>query len=450
MKESRMIEELTQDILTYMRRGESGIGRIVAENVKPEGLDERFKEYEKLMDFHFILKEKVVDFVKNLRPRLREVKTKTKNVKKTSKNGVEGRINWSSTVKERYSRNPKDFSLFVCENRSENYDIDENIVLKKLLSVIYRTLEDCEEYLKEDKNPVIKETWEEKEDLIEEMRGIFERNVHIQRIKKPERYEPTERMINSAENSRQSIYREAAKLINTRRKIFKGDKEEIKSLIENTAVKPDNKGTLFELFTLFRFIKIIENHEKNDFSLETIESNSQPIAGMSYKDKEIRLYHDSSGDKNLKFLYGEDDFNTPPSRPELVEKKATEVTEDYFKERKEEHSKRPDIIVLEIKSDESREYIVTEVKYSTNQKTIERGIKETLEYLAYMKYRNNWRFRDGKESIFGNDNGLLVIRDLDEDTEALSEQRTIKIFQTSDLIEDEGEKVWKILKSKLA
>jgi len=36
-------------------------------------------------------------------------------------------------MKKRYSQNPADTSLFVCDNRSEDYDTPENLVLKRLI-----------------------------------------------------------------------------------------------------------------------------------------------------------------------------------------------------------------------------------------------------------------------------------------------------------------------------
>jgi hypothetical protein len=120
----------------------------LATSIKPEALDQRFEDYELLLDLHFILKPDVVEFVEQLSQRLRNVRTETKTVARTQRGGIDGHINWGSTVKARYSTNPNDRSLFVTENRSEGYDIPENIVLKRLLSIIYTTLRDADEYLK--------------------------------------------------------------------------------------------------------------------------------------------------------------------------------------------------------------------------------------------------------------------------------------------------------------
>jgi hypothetical protein len=170
--------------------------RKFAESLKPSDLNSRFEEYEKLMDFHFVLREDVITFVKNLESEIRSINTETENRSHTKKGTIDGRIDWGSTIRERYSKNPGDSSLFVCENKTERYDTSENIVLKKLLSVIYDTLVSCEEFL--DRNHEWAERWKDEKDLIDDMKNIFERNVHVKRIKEPEEYEPTERMLNSA------------------------------------------------------------------------------------------------------------------------------------------------------------------------------------------------------------------------------------------------------------
>lgn len=100
---------------------------------------------------------------------------------------------------------------------------------------------------------------------------------------------------------------------------------------------------------------------------------------------------------------------------------------------------RPDLIVLEINPAESdeREYFITEVKNSTRTDTIRQGIKETLEYLAFLRVEDEFVFDDSSdESYFGDgSNGLLVIQDLQDETMSLDEQSesAIKILQASEL-----------------
>ena len=434
MDRSDILEQLTQDVLAYVMRGgfpESEVAR----SIKPEGLDERFAEYETLLDLHFVLKDDVVAFVRNLDARLRSVRTETERVSRTRRGTVDGRIDWAATTKRRYSGNPSDRSLFVCENRSEDYDIPENVVLKRLLSVVYATLETAEEYLNGDYEWV-RETWKGDSQLIENLRRVMERNVHVRRIRDPETYEPTERMLTAAESSRQEVYREAAALLRTRNRIFDGDGDEIRSLLDETAVTPDDDNTLFELFVLFRFVAALERLEDGQVQFETISSGRQEVARLN-GDREIVLYHDNSAaDRDLSFLAEPETDAEAASRTERVQQVALEVANDYFQDRQfRNHTGRPDVIVLEIRDEtaDERKYLVAEVKNSTRTDTIRRGIKETLEYLAFLRVNEEFVF-DG--DYFGTGwNGVLVVQDLDEQTTDVTEQadREIKILQASEI-----------------
>lgn len=452
MEKSDLIEGLSKDIITYVMHGEFAQDSIAAE-VKYDELDERFNDYELLMDLHFILKPEVVKFVRKLPHRIRSIKTQTRNVSKTQRGSVEGRINWSKTVKKRYSGNPRDNSLFVCDNRSEHYDIGENIVLKRLLSIIYNTLNEAEEYLDKDYSWVNDRWKNEGDDLVEEMKRIFERDVHVKRISEPEEYEPTDRMMETARNSRQEIYTDAFELLETREDIFKGEQDSLENLLKETAITPDDEETLMELFVLFSYIRSIEKiREEEQFSLKTISSGKQEIARIE-GEKDIVLYHDSSArDRDLSFypdVIADEDGGTKTTeelkneekkhpRTEKVHKKTHVILDQYFKDKDfQEHTGRPDVIVLEIidNSTGDHRYLITEVKNSTKEETIRNGIKETLEYLAFMRQDGKTVFGDEEnQEYFGaGKNGVLVVQDLDRETRKRQDQEEINILQVSEL-----------------
>jgi len=327
-------------------------------------------------------------------------------------------------VKARYSTNPNDRSLFVTENRSEDYDIPENIVLKRLLSVIYTTLRDADEYLKGNYDWVT-DRWQANTDLIDQLQRTVERNVHVRRIRNPETYEPTERMLTTAANSRQEIYRDAAILLRARQELFDGDPDALRTLLSQTAITPDDQARLFELYVLFRFITTLEELQGTQPVFQTIKSGRQEVAKID-GEQEIVLYHDKSAkDRELSFNTDVTPDDREPTRAEHVQQTAQDVASTYFKEEFSNHTGRPDVIVLEIKSDDplTYEYLIAEVKHSTRQDTIRTGIKETLEYLAFLRVNEDFVFgRDtSDEDIFGSGwNGLLVVQDLDQETHPLS------------------------------
>lgn len=433
MNRQALVEQLSEDILTYVMHG-SFPDEHLASEIKPDALDERFYEYEMLIRLHFILDPDVISFVESLPSRLRSIKTQTKRVSTESRGGLDGRINWTETIKHRHSRNPTDPSLFVCENRSENYDIDENVVLKRLLALIYSTIDECEEYLSRDYEWVT-ERWKESDDLIGTMREIFERNVHVTRIREPEAYEPTPRMIQRATESRNKIYQDASRLLRQYHRTLEGDENAIRDLLHRTAITPDDDETLFELFVLFRYIEAIEELSDDRFRLRTIESGSQEVAKLVDENAEIVIYHDNSArDRGLSFLSDVPDKDPDDlSRTEFVEREARLVTDEYFIDRSfRTTTGRPDVIVLEVQSDSNTEYLITEVKYSTRPETIQQGIRETLEYLAFLRDGGDLVHED--QEYFGSGwNGILVVQDMDRETASIEEQRSIRILQATEL-----------------
>jgi hypothetical protein len=437
MDRDELLSELTEDVLSYVMHGSVPEERFFGE-IRPAGLDERFTDFESLIRLHFLLRPAVVEFVEALPCRIRDIKTQTKSVTSRRRGRADGRINWSATFRERAARAPGDRSLFVCDDRTESYDIAENVVLKRLLAVVHSTLVDCEPYLRMEYDWVT-ERWQENLELVGVLSDIVERNVHVRRIRDPETYEPTERMLHAAERSRSAIYRDAAELLREYRAAVSGDEAAVRGLLERTAITPDDEETLLELYVLFKYVAAIEQSRGERFQVHTIESGAQEVARMDTSDAEFVLYHDRSGkQRGLSFVTAESVDETPRnalSRAEMVKREAREVEAHYFdEERTERHTKRPDVIVLEVRSDSRREYLVTEVKNSTRRETIQRGIEETLEYLAFLRQDGEFVF-DGDSDFFGSGwNGVLVVQDLPGvDTRELEDQRSIRILQASDV-----------------
>jgi hypothetical protein len=410
---------------------------VVAERIKPEGLDRRFDDFRALVDLHFVLREDVVAFVRELPRHLRELETSTRTRTRTSNGSVEGRVNWQETIRRRNSQSPGNAALFVCDTRTENYDTAENLVLKQLLSVIHATLGNAEEYLERD-YAWVNDSWKGAENLVDELRRVVERNVHVRRIREPEAYEPTDRMLTTAESSRQDLYREAARLVGIRNAILDGEPDALRELIASTAITPDDDETLFELFVLFRFIATLDRIRDGAFEIRTIESGRQEVARFA-GEKEVVIYHDNSaGDRGLSFRsVPEEKDDADLSRTETVQRMAHEIAEEYFDREFRNQTGRPDVIVLEVFSPEERayEYLVTEVKNSTDTGTIRTGIKETLEYLAFLRIDDELVHGDDTSGPYLPDGqkGLLVIQDVDEETATVDEGHPMRIVQASEL-----------------
>lgn len=102
------------------------------------------------------------------------------------------------------------------------------------------------------------------------------------------------------------------------------------------------------------------------------------------------------------------------------------------------------LISLEIESEDPTtcEYLSAEIQHSTREEAIHTGIKETLEYLAFLRVNEDYVFgRDTSDEgdIFGSGwNGLLAVQDLDQDTPSVDaqEDEPITILQAGELNEE--------------
>ncbi|MDY6771711.1 MAG: hypothetical protein SV186_07215, partial [Candidatus Nanohaloarchaea archaeon] len=134
------------------------------------------------------------------------------------------------------------------------------------------------------------------------------------------------------------------------------------------------------------------------------------------------------------------------TRPAKVHEETKNVIEQYFGTEPEEQTGRPDVIVLEVIDEAADEYdyLITEVKNSTHQDTIRQGVKETLEYLAFLHIDDSGDETDyvfEQDNMFGSGyNGVLVVQDLEQDAKAIEEQeeQSIKILQAGELKDGYG------------
>ncbi|MFB6158675.1 MAG: hypothetical protein ABEJ95_03360 [Candidatus Nanohalobium sp.] len=122
-----------------------------------------------------------------------------------------------------------------------------------------------------------------------------------------------------------------------------------------------------------------------------------------------------------------------------MELKSREIISEYFNKKTREVTGRPDVILVEIidKDLEDREFFITEVKNSTNEKTIKRGIKEALEYLAFLRDGDDFIYE--RENLGGEKSGLLVVQDFEDEnrgTDLEDQEGPVRIVEASKLEDD--------------
>lgn len=429
MDRATLVDGLTTDVFAYVMNG-SVSERVVTEAVKPDGLDERYAEFAALADLHFVLRDDVVEFVEALPEHLRELETQTRTRTRQTNGRVEGRVNWQQTVRARATAGGGD-AVFVCDTRTEQYDTPENLVLKRLLAVVYRAIESASVFVERDYD-WMNAAWTA--ERVDSLRRVVERNVHVARIREPAAYEPTDRMLEAASDSRKQVYRESARLLREREAVQSGDPDALRRLLAETAITPDDEETLVELYTLFRTIRAIDDLRDGSFTLEPIRTGRQEVARFT-GDVDVTIYHDNSGSDDIAFKALRREAPAP-GRADRVQEEALSVANTYFREQTfTNHTGRPDVLVLEVEDDDRRDYFVVEVKNSTRTDTVRAGIKEALEYLAFLQENDEYVF--GDDDLFGDGwNALLVTQDFHEtETAPLDHQETMRILQAGELAE---------------
>jgi len=385
-----LVKSVSSEMASFLKNGEINPD-FIENNLEYKGID-RIQDLESILRVHFVLSDEVVDFLKKLPERVRRIKTESKKQSIRRKGDIRGRINWSRTVVEQSSQ--KDRSIFVCQNPSKNYNVSENLVLKKLLSVIYVVLEsDLEKPLEKDY------AWlkglRKEEDKVAYLKNIYRKNVHVNRIKSPEEYEVTDRDLSIAQNSRKELYKEAAELFIRYRKLMNGEytEEELEELLNETLILPGEAYTLFELYSIFKYLLILEE----DYDIQKIEGGSSKIAVFQGDSEKVFVYHDSTGSKILNFFEDIEQLKGEKSELEFLERyrKARIEHHDLIKklldkEKGSFYSGRPDLLVEYYVDGNLKKLVIGEVKYSRSEQTFSKGLRELIEYLYFARKKNEY------------------------------------------------------------
>lgn len=423
--EKEIKRELIRYACEYLLSGK--VGEEISGSFFPEGIEEKYTDLTKLLNVHFIIHEDVVNFVEHLTERIRRIRTETKTLEYPSRGLIKGRINWAQTLKERYSTHIRDKSFFICSNPQINYNLPENLLLKKILVIIYQILCDYEEVFLDENYAWVKETWgkggEESEDRILKLKEVIEKNVHINRID-IEKIIISERIITAAENSRHLLYKEAATLY----RFYEGavitkNPMIVKDLLSKTLVIPEKSDQIYQVYVFFKTLAVLDDLCEDKLKLSMLARGRK--ASAEYVDDEenliFQIFYDTT--KGSDFEFKSDDKIWKTSKTVLHEHYGSRITDAY--------TGRPDIIIKDI-VDSSRS-IIFEVKDTSDPGYTGTGVRECVQYLKRMREGGNPLLQD-----FGSGfNGVVVIKEHPsslEELDRLSSSPKVKIFDYQDLI----------------
>ena len=393
-----LLDEIANDFNQFLKQGVLDTTSFARKSHPNLNID----NIRKLLRIHFILTQSddpeatgVLDFVRELPHRLRRIKTAVSHNKNRFEGEVRGRICWKSTIDMRCTEMPKDKINFICQERERNFNIPENLVLKKLLQIIG-------EILRQDLGNVdegygwISEWFRDDKPLKKLLEDVFFRNIYIRRVDLNADV-VTPRMIAKVKKSRKALYREAAYLLERYNRLmnYEFDEHEARELLQNTFIKPEKTEVLFELYWA---IKIINSFKKDNEKLffQLIEPNQNIIAKWKLGDKRYRLYHNATGSFRFhedltKYCDIEEDDNFI-SREIQVLKALSQLVDRDFENTL--WGGRPDIILEQyVIGDDGNEQIkaiiIGEVKYTDSRDYAIQGLRELLEYIALVRRKSN-------------------------------------------------------------
>ncbi|MFC1682735.1 hypothetical protein ACFL0G_00825 [Candidatus Zixiibacteriota bacterium] len=414
----RLIEEIGDDLAYYLKEG-------VCLDSFSQKIDPslNINDIERLLRIHFVLTRSteervgVVDFVKSLPIRIRRIKTSIEKHPELIKGEVKGRINWSKTISERLKSRQNDGILFVCDRIERNYDIRENLVLKRLLSIIYQIMTvDLKTAMERDYKWL--GDWTHERRLIQVLKQTFLKNIHIRQIYDTPRL--TDRDLSIAKHSRSKIYRESADLLLRYRKLmsYEFDPLEAKELLANTFVKPDKPEVLFELYWVIQLVRALSSTDSN-VKFNIVDGASNIVAEWTDEKFKYRIYHDSTGS----FTFHEKISKQPAIegdnyfvRKLRLMKKWNEYLHTYFEFPLSDTlwGGRPDIILekYELSSNNLCQVFIGEVKYTQRPDYAAEGLRELMEYMVLLRSQGKYYSPLGK--LFDNERlkGFLFVDDV--------------------------------------
>ncbi|WP_435075646.1 hypothetical protein [Halorubrum sp. HHNYT27] len=447
-----LLADIADDFHTYLRKGVR-FDRVI-DTAHPD-LD--VDDIETLLRIHFVLTDAgdtdesvgVLDFMRTLEDRIRQMKTTVSATSVEQRGEIRGRIDWPETTKRRARAGRFDEPLFVCRQPEERYDVDENLVLKRLLRLVHEIVHtdlqpavenpDGYEWLSEWVKPA-DDASRSPESAAARLNRIYERNIYLQRIEEADK-DVTDRTIESVKRSRSAFYRDAAILLDRYRRLMNQelDSDEARDILAHTVIAPEETETLFELYWIFR---ILDAYDAVEYRVLTHWRNDpSTVATWEQDGSRFVISHDATGE-SLTFRESLDPDAVEPDgylfRLNQVLTRWKSLSQDLLDYSASDSlwGGRPDILLQRYDRDETGEFelahvFVGEVKYTQNIGYVATGLRELLEYMAFVKRSQSGAYVEAPEDVLNSVSvrGLLFTDDLDQETQSPDE---IEIVQYSD------------------
>jgi len=351
-------------------------------------------DFDTALKIRFLLDNEVEDFLKSLETYLRRIRTEVSREKELCKGEIRGLIDWKRTIQAWASSGFKDKTIWAVGKPVRNYDIPENLVLKKIVSILNGLMND--EKVKQE----IGRDYEWSKDLKKRSRYVQSvlKNVHFKRISDDKKNRITSRMVERVKKSRKQLYRDGCKIFEKYDRVF--NRHEFGSLLKDTFIDPNNHEKTYEIFCLFTVIKILDILMGWEIKeLAEITRHRKETAILTKENFMLKIFYNVTGE--LQFI--------SRAEPKPTKKALREITEAYFGRERKITTRRPDIILELSRGKKPEDYIVLEIKYTQNDQYAVDGIYQALHYLYDLTQRGeSYSFFRGKNILGKGYNGAVV------------------------------------------
>ncbi|MDB2239392.1 hypothetical protein [Halorubrum ezzemoulense] len=268
---------------------------------------------------------------------------------------------------------------------------------------------------------------------------IYEQNIYLQRINVADT-DVTDRTIESVKRSRSRFYQDAAILLDRYRQLMNHelDSSEARDVLNHTLIAPANTDTLFELYWVFR---ILDAYDDVEYRVLT-DSRDSPstIATWEQNGSRFVLSHDATGE-GLSFNESIGDEEIEPDgylyRINEVLSRWQTISEDLLGRGGSDSlwGGRPDIVLEQYQETEDGEegleqVFLGEVKYTQNSDYVATGLRELLEYMAFVKQTRTGDYVESADNLLESVDvkGLLFVDELSRETSS-DRDEDVKIIQ---------------------
>lgn len=391
-----LLKKIEDDIIIYLRSGNLSL------NPYLKKLDLNIEGLEQLLNIHFLMDSNVQNYIDSLSYNMRKFNNSVTSKESLNRSVIKGRVSWGKTIQVRSNINPKDKSIFMCNENFKNYNTKENIVLKEFIEILYNIFNtyDVSQLEKYKSLDVIK--------LRESIEKIYLKNIYLSRVNL-KKHKLDNRMIENVSNNRNKLYSEAAKLLKFYRKIMSLDEETIRDMFQTTFIEVADDSTLFELYWVLKIIKDSCQNKK----LYVLDDKSTKVASWEKNNYLYTIYHNSSGSQDISFNVNIDEIRGIEN--EVIKKQIKIIEETNNLAKKIFHgvddrysslyNGRPDILIeiRELSTGDLKEIILGEVKHTLDKNYAIEGLKELLEYVNFIKSKTASGFR-----YISNEQGITV------------------------------------------